>query len=100
MKYVKFIAAALFFWALADHPYGYYTLLRWVGTIALGLSALAQLEEKESLDFWTVLFGLGAIIMNPLIPIHLDRDTWAVIDIVLGGVLVVSGLVHKHKIIG
>lgn len=72
------IAAIMLVAALADWPYGYYQLLRFVTCgVAAYIAYLAYLRQK----MWAAwLFGLIAVLFNPLIPIHLRREAWAAID--------------------
>lgn len=81
MKALLLICTGLLLLALADLPIGYYTLVRVVVTI--GAVAVIVTEFDKGLNFWNILFGLIAIIFNPLIPIYLgDKDTWIPIDII------------------
>ena len=85
----RIASAIMLFLALGKFPYGYYTLLRFVvcGTTACG-AYLASTEQKKPAWAWT--FGIIAVLFNPFIPIHLSRDIWAVIDIAVALLLVVS----------
>ena len=69
-------------------PYGYYVLLRWIITgIALFVLWVAyRLNQKG----WSWLMGGIAIIFNPIIPIYLDKGTWAVIDLIVAVLFLVS----------
>ena len=62
-------------------PYGYYTLLRLVvcGTGAY-IAYFSFEEEKKVICFFSVLI---AILFNPLIPFHLGKYIWVVIDFVV-----------------
>lgn len=80
--------------ALFDLPAGYYTLLRIIvcGT-AIYLGFIAKGITKIS---WVWTLGFIAILFNPFIPIHLDREMWAFIDIIVGfiffvGIFALSG---------
>lgn len=75
----RFVAMALLIWALAQHPYGYYKLLRWVVCGVGVYSTVVATSSKKTLWAWGL--GITAVVFNPIIPIHLDRETWAVIDI-------------------
>jgi len=71
----------LFLAILGGWPYGLYTLLRLVvcGTTAY-LSWLAYESGKQP---WLWIFGFIALIFNPLIPLHLGRDLWVVVDLLV-----------------
>lgn len=92
----RIVAVILLFWALDKHSYGYYTLLRFVvcGVSAYGAYFAVELGKNG----WAWTLGIIAILFNPLIPIHLDKDTWAVIDSGVAIVLVISlFLLRKPK---
>jgi uncharacterized membrane protein YccC len=93
----RIAAAIMLFLALARLPYGYYTLLRFVvcGTTAYGAYFASTDEQKKPAWAWT--FGIIAILFNPFIPIHLSRDIWAVIDVAIALVLVVSLLFLRES---
>jgi len=74
-------------------PYGYYTLLR---LVVCGVSIYVVLEAKKSkLNSWMWGMGFIALLFNPLIPIHLNKGLWAVID--LGVAAVFAILLSKYK---
>lgn len=92
----RIIAVILLFWALDEHRYGYYTLLRFVvcGVTAYGAYLAAEIEKKG----WTWTFGILTVLFNPVIPIHLNRETWAFIDIGVAILLLVSiFLIKRHR---
>lgn len=39
---------------------------------------------------WILVLGFIAVLFNPIFPVHLDRDTWVVIDIIAAIVMFVS----------
>ena len=85
MRALLLISVGLLFLGILDLPIGYYTLLRIVVTI--GAVAVVISEFQNGFNFWVIVFGLSAIVFNPLIPIYLnDKDAWVPIDL-LGGVL-------------
>ena len=61
-------------------PYSYYTILRWVITgIAIFIWTLVSSLKNEIWDW--VAIGI-AVLFNPIIPIHLDKDAWVLIDFI------------------
>ncbi len=79
------VAAALAFF---DWPYGYYQLLRF-GVCAVAAYG-AVLAHRAGLGGWTWGLGALAVLFNPLVPVHFDRDVWAGLDVVAAAVLVLS----------
>ena len=83
----------LFLATIEGWPYGFFTLLRLVvfGTTAY-LSWLAYRSEKQA---WTWIFGFIALVFNPLIPLHLGRDLWVVVDLLVAVFLIISIFAFK-----
>jgi hypothetical protein len=42
---------------------------------------------------WTWVFGLLAVLFNPLAPVHLQRATWQIVDSGAIGVIVIAAVV-------
>ena len=72
--------AALSAWALARHPYSYYTFLRWI-VCASAIYMIWRLYASEMASF-AVPFGIIALLFNPVIPIHLSRHIWEPLNVV------------------
>lgn len=85
---VIYIAAVLLFAGVAPLPYGFYTLLRIVGTIVFAWAAFTAFERKSPSLPWA--FGLVALVFNPLIPIHLPKEVWAFLDVGAGVLLLAT----------
>ena len=82
------ISGAMLLGCLHKWPYGYYTFLRWVVTgTAVFIAWLAGVGRGRPF-LW--LFALIGLLFNPIIPIHLERETWVVIDIVVAGIMLVG----------
>ncbi len=69
-------------------PYGYYILLRWVvaGTALFVLWTAYELKKIA----WLWIMGITALLFNPIAPIHLDKDTWVVLDFIVAGIFLAS----------
>ncbi len=75
------IAAFTLFLALLDGwQYGFFTILRFV--VFSTTAYVAYLAHQDQKEGWTWLLGAIAVLFNPLIPIHLTRDVWVVIDFI------------------
>ena len=66
-------------------PYAYYQILRWVVTIAALVGAYDAHEAKRT--YWIAAFVAIAILFNPIAPIHLDKITWSLIDLVVASAI-------------
>ncbi len=69
--------------AILPLPYGYYMLLRVVVCAAAGFIAWKEydLNGKRS-NSYSWIFGVIAALFNPLIPAHLFKLLWVVINII------------------
>jgi len=73
------IATAVFcFVAIADLPYGYYRLLRWVACAVAVVSVIQLARSGKSGWAWGMV--LVAIVFNPILPVHFEKATWRVLD--------------------
>ena len=82
---IPFIAVAvLSLIALLPMPYGYYTLLRICVSICGGLTAYIDFNAGRK-GVWVWLCIAVAIIFNPIVPVHLAREIWSVLNILVAG---------------
>lgn len=89
-KILTITASGFLFIALFEGlPYGYFTLLRFV-VCAVGAYMAYKIYESDNDSLWVWLFGGIAILFNPIIPIHLTREVWWIIDLIVGGVFLLS----------
>ena len=84
---------------LGEWKIGYYTFLRIITTISLAWFCFMDFPV-----FARFIFLLGAILYNPVFPIHLgDRDIWRVFNVItaaallVGGIAVIRKLKHKES---
>jgi len=88
------IATAFLLVALFDGwPYGFFTLLRFV--VFASSAYVAWMAYEVQKEKWVWIFGFLAVLFNPFIVIHLDREIWSIIDLIVGVFMVVSVFVLK-----
>lgn len=76
----QLIVIGMLLWALyPGNPYKYYTFLRIVCCGVFAFLAAAAYEQRRY--FWTVLLGIVAIIYNPILPVHLTRGVWSILNL-------------------
>lgn len=74
-------------------PYGFFTLLRIVVCVTTAYSGwIAFKYEKE---FWAWTYGIIAILFNPIIPLHLGRELWLLMDLFVAIFFIVSIFLFK-----
>jgi hypothetical protein len=94
--YIAWLIAAgmLVYAATETHPYSYYTLLRWICCPVFAYSAFAAHEENRLP--WVWIFGVLALLYNPLFRVHLDRSTWTGVNWATVAVLVVAAILFRR----
>lgn len=81
-KIIKIALAISFFICLLQMPYGYFQLVRF--SALLGFSILAYLSfRKQRIVEMIVYIGL-ALLFQPFIKIALGRETWNIVDVIVG----------------
>ena len=72
----------------AGHGYDYYVLLRWVVCgVAAGAAFRAARAQRKG---WPWVLGVVALFFNPIVPVHLTRETWGFIDVGVALLFLVS----------
>ena len=99
---IKIVLAILFFLCIADMPYGFYQIVRFIafaGFLYLAYMAIEDNKQKNIAVVWkekqikyTSLFYYVslALLFQPLIKISFGRQIWNVIDVVVGIGLIIS----------
>jgi hypothetical protein len=78
---------ALLLAAFSDWPYGFYELLR-LGVCTVSLYwAVEMFKQKQTVWAWAL--GANAVLFNPLLPIHMAREQWEIVDL-LDGIFLAS----------
>lgn len=85
---VIYIVSAMLFIGVAHLPYGYYTLLRFAACAAFAFAAFIAYDRKNNVLPW--IYGLVALVFNPIIPVHLQKEDWIVIDFVAAVLLLAT----------
>ena len=85
---IKITLAILFFLCLADMPYGYYQLVRFIALIGFAILAYQSYEKNRKTE--VIIYAGLALLFQPLFKIALGRDIWNVVDVVVGVALIIS----------
>ena len=76
-------------------PYGFYILLRWIACAVFTYSAFASYRVERPL--WAWLFAVEAMLFNPFVRIHFNREVWQLVDCCsLANILVAAAVFSKH----
>jgi hypothetical protein len=91
---IKIVLAILFFLCLADMPYGYYQLVRFIALV--GFAILAYKENEQGRKTGAIIYVCLGILFQPLVKIALGRQIWNIIDVVVGIGLIVSIFIRPN----
>jgi hypothetical protein len=85
----------LVFAATERHPYNFYTALRWICCAVFVYFAFTAHDKNRVA--WTWIFGVLAVLYNPIFRVHLDRSTWTGVNWFTLGVIVVAGMIFWRE---
>ena len=74
--------------------YDFYILLRWF--IFISSLIVAHGFYNSNLSGWMMVFGGVAFLFNPIIPIHLAKSSWVLIDFVSAILFFLAGYTVKE----
>ncbi|HMI38298.1 MAG TPA: DUF6804 family protein [Nitrospiraceae bacterium] len=78
-------------------PYGYYIFLRWIVCLSSIIIAVNGTTWEHSWAGW--LFGLQALLYNPIVRVHLNVEAWTVINLVSIAAFCVGIFTVKPRIV-
>lgn len=87
-RLVWLVPVVLLIVATSRLPYGYYTFMRIVTCGIAAVIAFAGFRDRPVVQAWSLLLALVAVLFNPFVPIHLDRQTWFYLDLGAAAVFV------------
>lgn len=76
-----------------ENPYGYYIIMRVV--VCAEFSYLCVLAFRARETNWAWILGALAFTYNPILPLHLNRELWSVINIL--SILFTIIHIRKHR---
>jgi hypothetical protein len=85
---VIYICAAMLFVGATPLPDGYYMLLRLVACGVFTFATIVSFDRKHKTLPW--VFGLLALLFNPIIKVHLPKEAWAFVDVAAAILLLVT----------
>ena len=85
---LKVVLIVLFILCWLDMPWTYFQLVRSIGMI--GFAILSYDENIKGNKHMAILWGLSAIIINPVVKVSLGRSLWNIIDLIWATLLCIS----------
>ncbi len=80
--------------ALADLPYGYFQFLKWVVLASAGYAAYLYYQSKKKV--WVFIFGIIALLFNPIFRFYFSRETWCILDVIVA-IIFFTSLFIKYE---
>lgn len=97
MKVLLILCSGLLFLALVNLPIGYYTFLRVTVTIVAIVVVVS--ENERGMGLWVILFGIIAVIFNPIFPVYLHyKNHWIPIDLLTAVLFIIKSLTIKKQL--
>jgi hypothetical protein len=93
---IHFIPAGI----LGRWPYAYYMLLRVVVAAAALLLAGLIYQQAKSFTVWFGLFLILAIVFNPIVPLHLTRAVWAILNVAAAAIFAGHFFARRAQLAG
>ncbi len=87
-KIIKIGLSILLLLCLADMPYGFFQLVRFLSLVGFAILAF-EANQKEKLTETIIYIGL-AILFQPLIKIALGRTIWNIVDVIVAVGLILN----------
>ncbi len=91
----KLILTTLLLLCLADMPYGYYQIVRFVSCIAFAYFAYDANEKEEKTT--AIIYLVLAILFQPFLKISLGRELWNIVDVIVGVGLMLTLFLKQKK---
>ena len=92
---IKIVLAVLFFLCLADMPYGFYQLVRFVGLIGFTILAYKAYEQGRQTEM--IIYAGLALLFQPFIKIALGRQIWNIVDVIVAIGLLITIIFPNFK---
>jgi hypothetical protein len=94
-KIIKIGLSILLLLCLADMPYGFFQLVRFLSLIGFGILAFNSNQKGKQTE--TIIFIALAILFQPIIKISLGRTLWNIVDVIVVIGLILSLLSESNK---
>ena len=95
-RWVILLAAVMCFVAIANMPYGYYLLVRWI-TCGVAIASAIQLHLNRHIG-WVWALSIVALIFNPIFSLHFAKDIWRFLDFGAGSLFLIAlWITHQDK---
>lgn len=80
-RFLLIVLAVLLLLCLADMPYGYYTLVRFVSAFAFAYLSYDYFNSKK--ERMGYVFAALAVLFQPFFKFSLGRTMWNIVDVIV-----------------
>jgi hypothetical protein len=87
-NFIKIIMAGLLLLCLADMPYGYYQLVRFLAMAAFAFLSYESYERGQKGQI--LMYICLALLFQPFLKVHLGRTLWNLVDVLVAAYLLLS----------
>lgn len=95
-KSIKIILSILFFICLANMPYGYYQMVRFLGLVGFVILAYDAYQQGRQIEI--LIYSSLALLFQPFIKIALGRQIWNIVDVIVGLGLLLSLFLNNKEV--
>lgn len=93
----RFITTAFLLVGFSNQQIGYYKFLRWMVCATALYTAFISYKQKEQINLGIWLFGLVAILFNPIFPFYLGKESWQITDIIVVIIFIGSTFIFREQ---
>ena len=72
-------------------------IFRVVVTVAAALLTAFAYQRTKTFSVWIGVFLVVAAVFNPIVPLHLTRGAWSILNIAAGALFVGHFVVDRHR---
>ena len=94
---IRLITVIILFGGFSNQQIGYYKFLRWVVVATSIYACYIAYQNEKKINFWLWLFGLIALLFNPIIPFYLGKSSWQSVDLIVGIIFIISIFFVREK---
>lgn len=77
----RLIATFLLLLSFTKQQIGFYQFLRWIVCATAIYTIYVEYKNEEEINTWLWMFGIIALLFNPVFPFYLGKSAWQVVDI-------------------
>lgn len=92
---VKITLIVLLLLCLADMPYFYYQIVKFIGMLGFGFLAYTEKDNEDKFFFF--LWLISAILISPVLKLNLGRVLWNLVDVLLAITLLYSVYIQNNN---